>query len=261
MYLKQSTNSQQRLVGPFVSDSDFKTVQTGLTIANTDVKLSKNGASGANKNSGGGTHRNNGMYALTFDATDTDTVGELALSIVVSGALVVAARYFVLEESIYDALFAASAAGFDANQRVDVAKVGGTTQTAGDIFARLGAPAGASVSADIAAVKSDTGSVKTTVDTNLNATVSSRATPAQVNTEVVDALATDTYAEPGQGAPPATATLAQKVAYLYKAWRNKITQTNDAYALYNDAGDTVDQTAATSDDGTTFQRDEIASGP
>lgn len=34
----------------------------------------------------------------------------------------------------------------------------------GDIFARLGAPAGASISADIAAVKSDTGAIKTKTD-------------------------------------------------------------------------------------------------
>lgn len=119
-FLKQSTASQTRLVGPFVDDTDFKTLETGLTIANTDVKLSKNGSAGANKNAGGGTHRNNGMYSLTFDATDTNTVGELSGSIKVAGALVVVFKFWVLEEDVYDALFGASAAGFDANGRVDV---------------------------------------------------------------------------------------------------------------------------------------------
>lgn len=114
MYLKQSTASQSRMVGPFVDDTDFKSLETALTIANTDVKLSKNGAAGVNKNSGGGTHRDNGMYSLTFDATDTDTVGELEVSIKVTGALVVFAKFFVLEEVIYDALFAASAAALPA---------------------------------------------------------------------------------------------------------------------------------------------------
>lgn len=52
---------------------------------------------------------------------------------------------------------------------------GHTAQT-GDAYARLGAPAGASVSADIALVKADTG--------NLDATISSRATPAQVAAEL-----------------------------------------------------------------------------
>jgi hypothetical protein len=41
-------------VGPFVDDTDFKTLETALTIANTDVKLSKNGAAAVNKNSGAG---------------------------------------------------------------------------------------------------------------------------------------------------------------------------------------------------------------
>lgn len=128
-YLKQSTGSQSRLVGPFVDDTDFKTLETGLTIANTDVKLSKNGAAGANKNSGGGTHRNNGMYSLTFDATDSSAVGELTGSVSVSGALVVVFKFWVLEEAIYDSLFGASAAGFDSNQRMNVGSWLGTAVT------------------------------------------------------------------------------------------------------------------------------------
>lgn len=52
----------------------------------------------------------------------------------------------------------------DSSGRVDVLKVNGTSQTAGDIYARLGAPAGASMSADIAAVKSDSGAIKTKTD-------------------------------------------------------------------------------------------------
>jgi len=129
-YLKQSTASQSRMVGPFIDDTDFKTVETGLTIANTDVKLSANGGAGANKNSGGGTHRNNGMYSLTFDATDTATVGELEGSILVSGALLVCFKFVVLEEAVYDALFASSAPGYlqptTAGRTLDVT-AGGTS--------------------------------------------------------------------------------------------------------------------------------------
>lgn len=126
-FLRQATAAQSRLVGPFLDDTDFKTAKTALTVANTDVKLSVAGAAGANKNSGGGTHRNNGMYSLTFDATDTATVGELAGSIVVASALEVVFKFLVIEEAIYDALFAASAAGFDASGRVDIGKVVGVT--------------------------------------------------------------------------------------------------------------------------------------
>jgi len=83
---------------------------------------------------------------------------------------------------------------------------------------------------------------------------------AEVNAEVVDALATDTYAEPGQGAPGATISLAAKVGYLYKAWRNRHTQTASEYALFADDGSTKDHEAAVSDDGTTFVRAEVTTG-
>ena len=86
-------------------------------------------------------------------------------------------------------------------------------------------------------------------------------TRAAINAEVVDALAIDTYAEPGQGAPAATTTLAAKINYLYKAWRNKKEQTATTLSIYDDAGTTVDQKATVSDDATTATKGEIVSGP
>lgn len=98
--------------------------------------------------------------------------------------------------------------------------------------------------------------------TNLDATVSSRSTltAAAVNTEMVDALNVDTYAEPGSGAPGATISLAAKIGYLYKAFRNKITQTSTTYTLYADDTTTAHHTATVSDDSTTFTRGEVG-GP
>ncbi len=119
-YLRQATASQSRAIGPFIDDTDFKTTKTGLTIANTDIKLVVNGGGSSNKNSGGGTHRVNGVYGVTFDATDTATVGEMEVSVVVSGALIVFDKFAVLEEAVYDALFVANAIGYVANQPVDV---------------------------------------------------------------------------------------------------------------------------------------------
>lgn len=66
----------------------------------------------------------------------------------------------------------------DTSGRVDVLKINGTSQTAGDIFARIGAPAGASVSADIAAVKSDTGTILTDVNTGAGAIYTRIGAPA-----------------------------------------------------------------------------------
>ncbi len=84
---------------------------------------------------------------------------------------------------------------------------------------------------------------------------------AQVNAEVVDAINVDTYAEPGQGAPAATASLVTKINYLYKSWRNKKEQTSSTFSLYDDAGTTVDQKSTVSDNGTTATRGEIVTGP
>jgi len=95
----------------------------------------------------------------------------------------------------------------------------------------------------------------------LDATVSSRATPAQVNTEVLDALNVDTFAEPGQEAPPATTTLVKKLGYIYKFLRNKVTQDSTTMKVYADDGTTVDHKSTVSDTGLVFTRDEFTTGP
>lgn len=118
-FLRQSTASQSRTIGPFIDSTDFLTPKTGLTIANTDIKFVLADGTAQNKNSGGGTHKNNGCYNVTFNATDTAQVGELHFSSVVSGALPVFGTYFVLEEAVFDALCAASAAGFGVAQTGD----------------------------------------------------------------------------------------------------------------------------------------------
>jgi hypothetical protein len=104
------------------------------------------------------------------------------------------------------------------------------------------------------------------IDTEVTAIIAAIAalnnlSAAQVATEIADALATDTYAEPGQGAPAATASLAAKINYLYKAWRNKKTQTATTHSLFADDGTTVDQKSTVSDDGTTATRGEMVTGP
>ena len=180
-YLRQATASQVRLIGPYLDDTDGKTPETALTIANTDLLISKNGAASAAKNSGGGTHIAQGMYAATFDGTDTSAVGEMSVISLVAGARLVVAKFVVLEEAIFDLLFVA------------------------------GAPTA--------------------------------------------------RAEPAQGAPAASTDPLTKLDYLYKAWRNKKTQTATTMSLYDDAGTTVDQKATISDDGTTYTHGELGTGP
>lgn len=99
------------IIGSFIDDTDFKTPETGLTIANTDIKLMKDGAASVNKNSGGATHRINGDYSITLDATDTNTVGELRVSVDVAGALPVWKTFQVIEEATYDLKYSSGATG------------------------------------------------------------------------------------------------------------------------------------------------------
>jgi hypothetical protein len=104
MFLRQSTASQEILLGPFVDPADGDTTVTSLTIANTDIKLFKHGASSqANKNSGGATHDAGGNYVATLDATDTNTLGNLEVNVHVSGALAIKRSFVVLTAEIYDA--------------------------------------------------------------------------------------------------------------------------------------------------------------
>jgi hypothetical protein len=72
---------------------------------------------------------------------------------------------------------------------------------------------------------------------------------------------TGNRAEPVQGAPAASTSMLAKVDFLYKAWRNRNTQTASQYSLYNDDAVTVDHKATFSDDATTASRGEIGTGP
>lgn len=161
--LRQSTASQEIPLGYFVDSTDGDTEVTGLTIANTDIKIWKAGATTlANKNSGGATHISNGIYYAVLDATDTDTVGPLVVFCHVSGALTVRLECEVLEEAVYDALFAASAAGYQvpiwaaANSTVNLSDTTIKTATdvetdTADIQTRLGTPSNLGGGASLAA--------------------------------------------------------------------------------------------------------------
>lgn len=208
MFLRQSTASQEIPLGRFLDSTDGDTEETGLTIANTDIKLWKEGATTlASKNSGGATHIANGNYYCVLDATDTNTLGNLEVHVHVSGALSVKREFVVLTANVYDSLVLGS---------------------------------------DQLLVEADA----------LSATAK-----GHVNAEVVDCLNVDTYAEPGQEAPPATTTLVKKIGYAYKIARNRKTQTATQFSLFGDNGTTVDQKATVSDDGSTFDFTELVTGP
>lgn len=103
--VKQSTGATIPL-GPFVDEVDGKSAETGLTISQADVRLSKNGGAFAQKNeSSASSHMENGIYAVVLDTTDTNTLGRLRIHVHESGALPVWEEVMVLTANTWDTLF------------------------------------------------------------------------------------------------------------------------------------------------------------
>jgi hypothetical protein len=108
LLLKQSTAVTVK-IGPFLDDSDGKTAETGLTISQAGVRLSKNGANVAQKHEASAcTHDELGIYGCPLDATDTGTLGRLQLWVHESGALPVWHEFMVVPANVYDSLVSGS---------------------------------------------------------------------------------------------------------------------------------------------------------
>jgi hypothetical protein len=100
------------VLGPFVDSADGVTAETGLTISQADVRLSKNAGAFAQANdANAAAHMENGYYSKALSTTDTNTVGSLVIAVSESGALPVWCEYQVIEEAVYDIMFAGSATG------------------------------------------------------------------------------------------------------------------------------------------------------
>lgn len=162
-----------------------------------------------------------------------------------------------------------SATNFDTDQVV--ASVSGsvgsvTGNVGGNVVGSVASVTG-NVAGSVASVTGNVGgnvvgsvaSVTGNVAGNVSGSVGSLAAQAKadVNAEVVDALATDTYAEPSS-VPAATASLATKVGFVAALARNKVTQTSTTQTLRNDADSGNIGTSTHSDDGTTHTRGEWA---
>ena len=107
LWLKQSTAVTLK-IGPFVDETDGKTAETGLTIAQADVRLSMNGGNIVQKNEGTScTHDELGIYGCPIDTTDTGTLGRLQLWVHESGALPVWHEFMVVPANVWDSFFGA----------------------------------------------------------------------------------------------------------------------------------------------------------
>ena len=284
IYLKQATASQEVPLGYFVDSTDGNTAETGLTIANTDIKIWKTGATTlADKNSGGATHIAGGVYYAVLDATDTDTAGPLVIFIHATGALSVRVECVVLVANVYDSLIGGSdALQVHANEitanlitatAIADGAIDAATFAAGAITATVIADGAidaatfaagaitATVVADgtIDAATFAAGAITATVIATgaVDADATAADFLAEINAEVVDALNVDTYAEP-TGVPGATVSLAEKIGRIYQSLRNKITVTNTKKTFFDD-GDAAEWEQDISNDGTTYVQSEANS--
>ncbi len=87
-YVLGSNVSATVKMGPFLSSANGNTVMDSLTIAQADVRLSKNDGAYAQKaESSSATHDENGWYDVNLSGTDTNTTGNVLIAIHVTGAL------------------------------------------------------------------------------------------------------------------------------------------------------------------------------
>jgi hypothetical protein len=135
----------------------------------------------------------------------------------------------------------------DANSRVDVGQ-----WLSNAVTVSAGNP-------DVNIESIDAGIITATEAPNLDAAITTRATPADVNAQVLDVMDTDTLTEPSQGKPTATPTAFTVLRYAWASFRNKETQTASLYTVFNDAGTALCD-AAVSDDATTVTKAEMETG-
>lgn len=95
-----------------------------------DFKIAKNGGAPAALNGSATlTHRHTGNYSLALTASDLDTVGQAEITCDDTVNACAVKEITIVEEAVYDELFAASALGYIANAPVNVAQFGGSNGT------------------------------------------------------------------------------------------------------------------------------------
>jgi hypothetical protein len=250
IWLKQSTASQEIPLGFFLDSTDGNAEETGLTIANTDIKLWKNGATTlANKNSGGATHISNGIYYAVLDATDTNTLGPLVVYCHVSGALSVKVECLVLPANIYDSFVAGSdyldisvvqwkgTAASDIATELQIADAVLDEVTTGhDVASSLGKLIADYVNASIAAVKAQTDLIPAVPASVGSAMDLVDAPSATALNAAADALLDRDIAGGGSGNT-------RNVRNALRALRNKATISNSTLTVYQENDSTAAWTA------------------
>lgn len=101
-FLRANTAANVR-IGPFVNNVDGVTLESSLTITQSDVRVSKNGGPmNAKSRSNACVHDSYGYYWFSLGSSDTDTPGRLNIIVNKTGALMVNQTYQVIDETVYD---------------------------------------------------------------------------------------------------------------------------------------------------------------
>ena len=245
--LKQSTEIKVR-IGAAVDAADGVTPETGLTLGTADQAelLKHHGAATVDISARtfAAVASCDGWYDLTLIAADTGTLGMLTVVIQDSSLMApIFKDFMVVTANYWDTKY-----GTDTLQ-VDLTQIGGVTQSATDLkdFADAGYDPATHYLLGV------TTNTTTTTNTDM-------LTAAAVNTEVADVLTVDVTAEMAQGAPPATPTMEEMMAYVYFRLRNKCETTSTEDAVYNNAGSAKLFKTTISDNGSTFTKEEYVSG-
>ena len=127
MDLKQSTSIELE-IGPFLSETDFTTRQTALSLSfATHFRIKKNGDTlAAPTGSGSITHSFQGNYKFTFATGDLDTLGTLELFVDISGSTQCQRVYNVIVAAEWDRKYGSTL------QNVNVTQLDGHTLASGD---------------------------------------------------------------------------------------------------------------------------------
>ncbi len=211
--LKQSTAVTLR-IGPFLDKTDGVTEETALSLAATDIQISKNHAAYANKNDATApTHDSDGWYTCALNTTDTNTLGHLQVKSHDSAThLPVWHDFTVLPANVYDSLVAGSdnlevdttlIEGADAtntiNTEVDTAltdigldhlvsaSVTGTDVTDNSIVARIVSKSATADWDDFVNTTDSLQAIRDQIDTQLPDVVSLANINAEVDTAITDA--------------------------------------------------------------------------
>ncbi len=282
MRQSEGTAARRRIPIWLVDATDGIAAETGVTGT---PRIAKNGVSSAAATASivqVDVTNMPGLYYLELTAAELDTLGQVFVSFKTAATAQWHGIITVVDYDPFDTVrmgltalpnAAAEAAGGLYTRGTGAGQI--SQQTNGQIDvnlervrnAVLNALVGSRMDSSVGAMAADVitaaaiaaGAIGVSEAPNLDAAITSRATPAQVNTEVSDVLKTDTIAELGVGIPAATPTFETAIMALYMLLRNKLDIDASFKEVHNDAGVIVFKKALT-DDATTYSEAEAQSG-